>query len=71
MPFSRCPRSRIAAHLALTAIFTAAPALAQSKPALSLDESLQITIARSRDRARSSRRTRRCCRCSSFLPRIC
>ena len=48
MPFSRCPRSRIAAHLALTAIFTATPALAQSKPALSLDESLQIAVTRSR-----------------------
>lgn len=47
MLFSRYPRSRIAVPLVLTAVFTAAPALGQLDQALSLDESLQIAIARS------------------------
>lgn len=47
MSLSCCPRSQIAACFTLTAIFTAAPALGQSARALSLDESLQIAIARS------------------------
>lgn len=47
MPFSPCPRSRIATRFALTAVFTAAPAFGQSDQALSLNESLQIAIARS------------------------
>jgi len=47
MSFSLCPRSRIAVPLVLTVVFTAAPALGQSDQALSLDESLQIAIARS------------------------
>ena len=47
MSFSLCPRSRIAIRFALIVTFTAAPAFGQSDQALSLDESLQIAIARS------------------------